>query len=183
MSLPRWLTRLLPHMPALRAQASPRARLVVALVAFALCLATFGPALAGAAGLDLHSIEALVSRACSPFCHQAPSRTFWIAGHALPLCARCSGMWIGITLGVAVGVAAAFKHRWSVGTCAAVLAFALSGIDHLREQSGQPDWPCARFTLGLLLFLGVTLAVSFDALALLLAALRWARALGSDPTR
>jgi uncharacterized membrane protein len=175
MSLPAWIDRVRSQMPAIRALTSARARTTVIFIATALCIATFGPALAGAAGLPMDPFEAFVFHACGPFCHQAPSRTFWVAGHALPLCVRCTGMWIGITLGVAIGVAAAWKRRWSVGLVAAAIAFALSGVDHLREESGRPGWPWVRFGLGLVLFLGVTFAVSFDALSLLLAGGRWLR--------
>jgi len=172
MNLPRWIDSARSQMPAIRALTSTRARTIVIFIAIALCLATFGPALAGAAGFNVPDLEAFVFRTCGPFCHQAPSRTFRIAGHALPLCSRCTGMWIGITLGIAIGVMGAWKRRWSLGISAATIAFVLSGLDHLREESGRPGWPWVRFGLGLLMFLGVTLAVSFDTLASLLAGAR-----------
>lgn len=31
-------------------------------------------------------------------CHQMPERAFWIAGHPLAVCARCSGIYAGFTL-------------------------------------------------------------------------------------
>ena len=168
----RWLMWLRARMPALRQAVPRRARWAVITLAVGLCLATFGPALAGAAGAELSSVEAFVHAASSPFCHQLPSRSFIVSGHALPLCTRCTGMWIGITLGVALGVAALWRHRWSVGMSAFIVGLALSEADHLREQSGQPGWPWVRFSLGLLLFAGLTIAVSFDVLALLWAGWR-----------
>jgi len=81
-------------------------------------------------------------------------------------------MWIGITLGIALGVAVTFRHRWSVGMGASVLGLALSEADHLREESGRPGWPWVRFVLGLIVFLGLTTAISQDTLALLVAGLR-----------
>ena len=33
-------------------------------------------------------------------CHQIPERTFYVNGRPLPLCARCSGMFLGAVLGV-----------------------------------------------------------------------------------
>lgn len=32
---------------------------------------------------------------CNHFCHQMPSRSFFIAGHQFPLCYRCTGLLIG----------------------------------------------------------------------------------------
>ncbi|HDH06990.1 MAG TPA: DUF2085 domain-containing protein [Thermoproteales archaeon] len=30
----------------------------------------------------------------SPFCHQLPERSFFIAGYKLPVCARCTGVYL-----------------------------------------------------------------------------------------
>lgn len=37
-------------------------------------------------------------------CHQIPSRTFHLGGRALPLCARCTGTYLGITIVLATAV-------------------------------------------------------------------------------
>ncbi len=37
-------------------------------------------------------------------CHQIPSRSFILAGHQLPLCARCTGTFLGAILGLAAMV-------------------------------------------------------------------------------
>lgn len=34
-------------------------------------------------------------------CHQRPERSFWIAGHPMPVCARCAGLYLAAPLGVA----------------------------------------------------------------------------------
>jgi hypothetical protein len=81
-------------------------------------------------------------------------------------------MWIGITVGIALGVFTTWKRRWSVGWLMTVVALGLSELDHLHEQAGRVGWPWVRFSLGLFAFLGVTLAVSSDLLALLAAAFR-----------
>lgn len=32
-------------------------------------------------------------------CHQSPERSFWVAGHPMAVCARCSGLYAGALLG------------------------------------------------------------------------------------
>ncbi|MBN2414988.1 DUF2085 domain-containing protein [bacterium] len=36
----------------------------------------------------------------SPVCHQIPGRCFIVNGHALPVCARCSGLYSGFLTGI-----------------------------------------------------------------------------------
>jgi len=35
----------------------------------------------------------------SPICHQLPERSFFVFGHQLPVCARCTGIYFGALLG------------------------------------------------------------------------------------
>ena len=81
-------------------------------------------------------------------------------------------MWIGITLGVAFAMLVVPKRRWAVGSLLALAATAASAADRLREDLYLASYGWLRFALGLLIFAGVTLAVSFDTLAMLLALLR-----------
>jgi uncharacterized membrane protein len=151
--------------------------MLVAGVALAITLATWVHLPLMAIGLKIPGWEAFVFDTCDPFCHQLPMRSFHLAGHAFPLCARCTGMWLGITLGVALAMIAVPRHRWWSGVLLAVAATAASGFDFLREQSGGTPDAWVRATLGFLLFIGVTLAVSFDTLAVLSALGRFVRRL------
>jgi uncharacterized membrane protein len=45
-------------------------------------------------------------------CHQIPERSFHLGDHQLPLCARCTGTYIGVALGFA---AIALLRRWHTG--------------------------------------------------------------------
>jgi len=159
-------------MLALRARVGWPARLAVVAIALALTIGTWGPMLLLPLGLDAPRWEHFVHQTSAPYCHQHPARSFHVQGHAFPLCTRCSGMWIGITLGVAFAMLFVPQHRWWTGSGLAVLATAASAFDKLREESSRVDAPNARFVLGILIFAGVTLAVSFDTLALLTAGLR-----------
>jgi uncharacterized membrane protein len=39
-----------------------------------------------------------IYRAFATFCHQLPSRSFFVSGHQLAVCARCTGLYGGFTL-------------------------------------------------------------------------------------
>lgn len=140
-------------------------RRVVIACALALTLATWGYLPLAILGLPATSWESFVFAACDPFCHQMPSRSFHLAEHTLPLCARCAGMWIGITMGVVIAMMVTAPRRWALGLSLAAMGTLVSGADKLREAAGGPSMPWIRAGFGLLLFLGVTFAVSFDALA------------------
>jgi hypothetical protein len=45
-------------------------------------------------------------------CHQRLPRTFVLWGAAMPVCARCAGLYAGAALGAAAGVLAAHRRRW-----------------------------------------------------------------------
>lgn len=56
------------------------------------CLAVFG---------DEH-LYANAMSALALYCHQIPSRCYWIAGAPLPCCARCVGIYAGLMIGPAI---------------------------------------------------------------------------------
>jgi uncharacterized membrane protein len=156
-----------------RAAVPTQARRFVVLAAMALTLGTWGPVLAVGVGVKMVGWEHLVRQCCAPFCHQLPGRSFDVTGHVCPLCARCTGMWLGITLGVALAMLWVPRHRWLGGTLTAIGFTAASAFDFLREEATGVGYGTARAVLGFFLFLGVTLTVSFDVLAVLVAGLRW----------
>jgi uncharacterized membrane protein len=53
-------------------------------------------ALARGHGFLAHTIY----HAFSPLCHQLPERSFYVAGHAFAVCARCTGIYVGLASGV-----------------------------------------------------------------------------------
>ncbi|HNS96265.1 MAG TPA: DUF2085 domain-containing protein [Polyangiaceae bacterium] len=147
-------------------------RRLVLVIAVGLALATFGHLPLMALGVDLEAWHGFVTGMCGPFCHQDPGRSFQWAGVVFPLCARCTGMWLGITLGVAFAMEYRPKHRWSYGIGMTAVFLAASAYDYFREESGGTPNAWARAIFGFFLFLGFTLAISFDILAILVASLR-----------
>jgi len=78
-------------------------------------------------------------------CHQIPSRTYSVGGHALPLCARCTGTYLGIALGLSTAV---LLRRGKAGELPApgmlvllgafVLAMAVDGGNSYLVLLGRP---------------------------------------------
>lgn len=48
----------------------------------------------------------------SVVCHQIPERSFYWVGHQLPVCARCTGLYISGTAGLMVWIAIKSARRW-----------------------------------------------------------------------
>jgi uncharacterized membrane protein len=79
-------------------------------------------------------------------CHQIPSHSFFIAGHQLPLCARCSGIYLGFLVGL-LGLALLGRIRASKlppdrVTALLVGFFLAMGVDGFNSLLGFfPDAP------------------------------------------
>lgn len=59
-----------------------------------------------------------------PVCHQIGERSFHLFGHALAVCHRCSGLYGGFTLGLALMPALPRLQRWLFAEPRWLLAFA-----------------------------------------------------------
>jgi uncharacterized membrane protein len=51
-----------------------------------------------AAGGGHETVAFVLYHGLSGVCHQMPERAFWVAGHPLAVCARCTGIYAGFTL-------------------------------------------------------------------------------------
>ncbi|MEO7158485.1 MAG: DUF2085 domain-containing protein [Vicinamibacterales bacterium] len=45
-------------------------------------------------------------------CHQRPERSFFVDGHQLPVCARCTGLYLSGAIGLTVWWAIKLARRW-----------------------------------------------------------------------
>ena len=106
-------------------------------------------------------------------CHQIPSHSFFEAGNQFPLCARCTGMYLGSLLGLGFtwlqGKRSGFPPLW-VWVIFAVffLSFALDGINSaigllpgFRQVYPSQNWLRLATGLGMGLAMGSLLAVAF----------------------
>lgn len=87
----------------------------------------------------------------SGVCHQIPERSFWISGHPLAVCHRCTGVYLGLFLGSLMEtfpVHRSPRHRrnWLIAAMAPLLLDALLPYIGLWQSN-----PFSRFATGLLL--------------------------------
>lgn len=70
----------------------------------------------------------------SPLCHQLPERSFFLFGHQLCVCARCTGIYFGVLLG---GIFARKESPHPLVLVAALIPMALDGGSQLlfREST------------------------------------------------
>lgn len=128
-------------------------------VSFFLCALILAPAL-GAGGTEV-SAPAWVRAAFSLVCHQDPGRSFTINGVHLPVCARCTGAYLGFLAGWAMlGAAPRLRRMRPVSNLALVLCFAPLAADGLVNSTGlvtSPAW--LRFLTGVLFGAAAALAL------------------------
>ena len=104
--------------------------------------------------LERPGLVALIERA-GPICHHIPERTLVADGRPLPVCARCTGLYLGTALGGLLGYAVG-RRRWLAASLASagVLA-AIGGLAGVAEALGLVSTSnAARVVLGLPLGLG-----------------------------
>jgi uncharacterized membrane protein len=82
------------------------------------------PAAIGSSHPNLARLGMLVYMAGGVVCHQRPERSFVIAGHTLPVCARCTGLYISALIGGLLALVLAPRRidrneaRWLLATAA-----------------------------------------------------------------
>jgi uncharacterized membrane protein len=79
-------------------------------------------------------IVALIYSAGAVICHQIPERSFFWQGHQLPVCARCTGLYVSAAAGLAGWVGLKAARRWRpmiVGRRVALRVIALAAVPTL----------------------------------------------------
>ena len=57
-------------------------------------------------------VGAIIFLVGSVVCHQIPERSFYWSGHQLPVCARCTGLYVSGTVGLLAWIAIKTAMRW-----------------------------------------------------------------------
>ena len=85
-------------------------------------------------------------------CHQMPERSFFYKGYQFPLCARCTGLFIGYLLGIIVWFIYPFSLVISAVLC---IPMAVDGsTQYLRLRVSTQ---CVRLLTGILGGIGITM--------------------------
>lgn len=169
MSASGWLARAKAWRERYGTRVPARARQWIFFLAFGLTVVTWFPMLLAALDMPVASWQSAVFELCAPFCHQDATRSFHVGSASFPLCARCSGMWLGLTVGICVAMAWVRPYRWAVGLSVAVLALVASVADIVREIHYDDPQPWIRAILGMLVYAGLAWALAFDLLTVLVA--------------
>ncbi len=74
----------------------------------------------------------------SPFCHQLPERSFFIVGYKLPLCARCTGIYLGLLNGYLIGLRTVRRNMGIRPSSVVLLVLAAlpAAVDGLAQYVG-----------------------------------------------
>jgi len=124
---------------------------IAAVIACGVAVLIFAAPLAQAHGNDLFALK--VYRFFSHVCHQAPDRSFHLAGFQLAVCARCTGLYLGI--GLAAGfypLVRSLKHADTLPCVWLFAAAAPMAVDFYVDYLGiWHNTHVSRFLTGILL--------------------------------
>ena len=93
-------------------------------------------------------------------CHGIESRSFVVAGAPMPICGRCTGIYIGMIGGIAVGFALASRGRVVPGLVAAALVVPLVFDGTTQALGLRESGNLLRFATGLLAGVGLVWIVT-----------------------
>lgn len=120
-----------------------------------LVLAPFAPPALRAAGL-FGAADAL-DRPWALTCHRLPDRTMSLLGTKMPLCSRCTGLVVGLGLGLLVG--RPYRGPGALWLTVAIASALLVFEMQTQEWGWHPVWHGTRLATGFLLAYPVAAAV------------------------
>lgn len=88
------------------------------------------------------------------YCHRLPSRSFWYRGKPFPVCARCTGIWIGYVVGLPLILW--LQPHWLISLVLALPAILDGGSQLLRWRESNN---VLRVITGILLGLGEMIVI------------------------
>jgi uncharacterized membrane protein len=124
-------------------------------------------------------LAAAVSLVCSAVCHQDPIRSFRLLGVTLPVCSRCTAVYLGAFCGITVfPLLRNLAGLFSKITYLAGISTMLLGLDVAADVAGlwHNTFSSRSISGG---FLGLTYSLGF---LVLLERLRWESSVKASPT-
>ncbi len=96
-------------------------------------------------------------------CHQRPNRCFWVSGKPMPICARCFGVYLGLSIGIILpllitGIYAINTKIMFFLMIVSLIPMALDGFTQLIGLRKSTNY--FRFFTGLLA--GIVLGIVFN---------------------
>jgi uncharacterized membrane protein len=94
-------------------------------------------------------------------CHQMANRSLYLKGNQFPFCARCTGRWVGFTLGLLLAILKRFRVDWKLALLLALIGIVPIAIDGGGQFLGY--WESinlSRLITGFLLGAFTTIAIS-----------------------
>ena len=79
----------------------------------------------------MNLVLAIIYSVGGVICHQRPERSFFWDGHQLPVCARCTGLYLSGAVGLAAWCGVKVARRWrpiTVDTRVALRAIAIAAV-------------------------------------------------------
>jgi uncharacterized membrane protein len=85
--------------------------------------------------LILRKTAGLIRLFFAPVCHQSDVRSYHLAGHSLPVCARCTGIYCGFLTGILITILATrMKTVWIPPRSILLIGMAITGLEVLLSN-------------------------------------------------
>ncbi len=104
-----------------------------------------------------YDLSAKLSYTLSNACHQNPTRSFWLLGYPVSLCARCLGVYIGTTVSCLI----ALFNKLNISLKAFIIIVFICSADIILNLFKINTGNIIRFCTGLIMGMLITFTINF----------------------
>ncbi len=104
-----------------------------------------------------YDLSAKLSYILSNACHQNPERSFWLLGYPVSLCARCLGVYIGVTFTCFFALTDKININFKLFTILAFICITDISLNLFHINTGN----ITRLCIGLIIGFLITITVNF----------------------